>query len=62
MSIKRIPPEAIETFTLQLHPKRTYSARRIVAVSSVPPVVANVLLTESGLNLITEGSENILLE
>ncbi len=59
MSIKRLPPEAIETFSILLHPKRKYSARK---PSSGGGVTGNFLLTESGEPLLTESGEHILVE
>jgi hypothetical protein len=59
VSIKRLPPEAVETFSILLHPKRTYSVRRFIAAT---PNLEDMLLTEGGEDLMTEGGEDILLE
>lgn len=60
MSIKRLHPEAVETFSIVLHPKRTYSARK---AHDAPAVEAgNFLLTEGGDTLTTEDGVSLELE
>lgn len=61
MSIKRLPPEAIETFSLVLHPKRHYSARVSDLSPGInPPVIA--LLLEDGKDLLTEAGDYLTTE
>jgi len=59
MSIKRLPPEAVETFTLVLHPKRSYSAR----LPGQPiPVADDVLITEGTDPLLIESGDYLTTE
>ena len=65
MSIKRLSPEAIETFSVVLHPKRRYVARasylmpNTEAVSEIP---LGALATEANQPIVTEDSDYITTE
>jgi hypothetical protein len=61
VSIKRLAPEAIETFAIVLHVKRKFSARATYLTNN-SVVTENALLTESGESITTEASENIITE
>ena len=65
MSIKRLPPESIETFSMILHPKRRYSARASYLAPNTEVdtgVPANAILTEAGEPLMTEAGEYLITE
>lgn len=64
MSIKRLAPEAIETFAVVLHPKRKFSARAtyLRPEDFVPTIPDNALLTEASEPIITEDTEYIVTE
>ena len=62
MSIKRLPPEAVETFSILLHPKRRYSSRLYHVPASVSSVPAAALLSEAGDPLFTEASDYLVTE
>lgn len=66
MSIKRLAPEAIETFSVVLHPKRRYSARANYLVgntgSGEDGVPFNSLMTEGNDPIVTENSDYIVTE
>lgn len=64
MSIKRLPPESIETFSMVLHPKRRYSARAsYLAVSSGEEIIPfGALATEASDPIVTEDSDFITTE
>lgn len=59
MSIKRLPPEAVETFSMVLHPKRRYSTRLVLIP---PPTTFEDIITEAGELILTEGGEDIVTE
>ena len=62
MSIKRLSPEAIETFSLVLHPKRRYSARSASLTPAASVSSGFNILTENGEFLITEAGEYLQQE
>jgi hypothetical protein len=59
VSIKQLPPESIETFSILLHPKRTYSTRAILSKSTNP--TASILI-ETGDTLMTEDNDYLITE
>ncbi len=64
MSIKRLAPEAIETFAVVLHPKRTFSARAtyLRPEDFAPSILDSALLTEASEPILTEDSDYIVTE
>ncbi len=67
MSIKRLAPEAIETFSVVLHPKRRYRARASYLVgntesSDLGVVPSGALASEADDALITQDDEYLVEE
>ena len=66
MSIKRLAPEAIETFSVVLHPKRRYSARASYLVGNTGGGEGGVpfqsITTEDNDPIVTENSDYIVTE
>ena len=66
MSIKRLSPEAIETFSVVLHPKRRYVARASYLMPNTSEAESGVpfgsLLTEDSDPIVTENNDFIVTE
>jgi hypothetical protein len=65
VSIKRLPPESIETFSMVLHPKRRYSARASYLMANSgggDTIPFGALATEASDPIVTEDSDFITTE
>lgn len=66
MSIKRLSPEAIETFSVVLHPKRRYVARASYLMPNTTEAAGGIpfgaIMTEDDEPIVTENSDFIVTE